>query len=111
MIKTLKHSQNPDGWLTDKYMTVVNTILQQDCPMVDGLQDTVLQQKFFWNLTTSQYVQFLHINGNYWITITNINKAIKQIWPSPAQPLSDETKDLIYQYHGSYKVSIKVMNV
>ena len=30
-------------------MTVVNTILQQDYPMADGLQDTILQQ----NLPTS----------------------------------------------------------
>ena len=85
--------------------------------MADGLQDTVLQQNFSWNLPTSQYVQFLHINGNHWITITNINKgntaeiSTVYLYDSLAKPLSDKTKTLIYQYHGSDKVSIKVMNV
>ena len=109
--------QNPDGWLTNKHMTVVHTMLQQDYPMADGLQDTVLQQNFSWNLLTSQYVQFFHISGNHWITITNSNKgntadvSTVYVYDSLAQPLSDKTKALIYQYHGSDKVSIKVMNV
>ena len=64
--KDIKTLQNPDGWLTDKQMTVVNTILQQDYPMADGLLDTVLQQNFLWNLPTSQYVQFLQPLDNYY---------------------------------------------
>ena len=44
--------QNPDGGLTDKHMTVVNTILQQDYQMANGLQDTKFYNKT--SLGTSQ---------------------------------------------------------
>ena len=35
------------GWLTDEHMLMANNILKKDYPSVDGLQDTLLQQKLF----------------------------------------------------------------
>ena len=45
-----------NGWLTDKHMLKANNILKKDYPRVDGLQDTLLQQHFSWDIPTSEFV-------------------------------------------------------
>ena len=61
-----------NGWLTDDHMLLVNSILKREYPEVDGLQDTVLQQNCSWKFPMSEFVQFLHVEANHWITISNI---------------------------------------
>ena len=53
-------------------MLMANNILKKDYPSVDGLQYTLLQQNFSWNIPSFEFVQVLHVNGNHWITIRNI---------------------------------------
>ena len=53
-------------------MLLANNILKRDYPEADGLQDTVLQQNCSWKVPTSEFVQFLHVEGNHRITISNI---------------------------------------
>ena len=53
------------GWLTDEHMLIFS---KKDYPSVDGLQDTLLQQNFSWDIPSSEFV----VNGNHWITISNI---------------------------------------
>ena len=48
---------------------MAHNILKKDYPGVDGLQDTLLQQNFSWDIPSSEFVQVLHVNGNHWITI------------------------------------------
>ena len=61
-----------DGCLTDKEMYRASQLLQIQFPGVDGLQDTVLQQNNSFNLPTREFVQFFHVDGNHWITASNI---------------------------------------
>ena len=105
-------------WLNDNHMLAVNRIFKEDYPNVDGLQDTVLQQNYSWEQPTSQYVQFLHVNGNHWITISNINvsglstpQSAVFVYDSMHGKLSDETKMLISKFHQGKKLYIYVMNV
>ena len=63
-----------NGWLTDNHMLLASSILKREYPEVDGLQDTVLQQNYSWKVPTSEFVQFLHVEGSHWITISNIGE-------------------------------------
>ena len=58
--------------MVNKHMLKANNILKKDYPSVKGLQDTLLQQNFSWDIPTSDFVQVLHVNGNHCITISNI---------------------------------------
>ena len=57
--------------MVNKHMLKANNILKKDYPGVDGLQDTLLQQNFSWDIPTSEFVYILHVNGDHWITISN----------------------------------------
>ena len=46
-----------NGWLTDEYMLKANNVLKKD---------------FMGYPSSSEFVQVLHVNGNHWITISNI---------------------------------------
>ena len=61
-------------WLTDKEMAMAAQLLTQKNPDVDGLQDPVLGQRNQWGHLKSNFVQFLHVNGNHWIAISNIGE-------------------------------------
>ena len=104
------------GWLNDKHMSAGNEILKLDYPFADGLQDTELQQNYSWKQPTSQYVQFLHMNNNHWIIITNVSGLSASpstvfVYDSLHQNLSEETKLLISKFHQGKKIHISVMNV
>ena len=62
--------------VTDKHVLKANNVLKKDYPSVDGLQDTLLQQNFSWDIPSSEFVQVLHVNGNHWITISNIGVSV-----------------------------------
>ena len=51
----------PNQWLNDKIINVAQKLLKRSHPEVNGLQKTYLGE----TLT-------LHINGNHWITISNV---------------------------------------
>ena len=44
------------GWLTDEHMLMANSILKKDYASADGLQDTLLQQNFSWDIPSSEFV-------------------------------------------------------
>ena len=70
--KNIERAKN--GWLTDDHMLLVNSILKREYPEVDGLQDTVLQQNCSWKVPINEFVQLLHVEGNHWISISNIGE-------------------------------------
>ena len=41
---------------------------------IGGLQEPILDQKNQWQHPTGVFVQFLHVNGNHWVTISNIGE-------------------------------------
>ena len=102
-----------NGWLTDKHMLKPNNILKKDYPSVKGLQDTLLQQNFSWDIPTSDFVQVLHVNGNHWITISNIGVSDNSVnvYDSLYNGITQTTKELISKYVHKEKVKINIINV
>ena len=102
-----------NGWLTDEHMLKANNVFKRDYPSVDGLQDTLLQQNFSWDIPTSEFVQILHVNGNHWITISNIGvpDSSVNVYDSLYSGINQATKELIAKYVHKDKVKINIINV
>ena len=102
-----------NGWLTDEHMLKANNVLKKDYPSVDGLQDTLLQQNFSWDIPSSEFVQVLHVNGNHWITISNIGVSDQSVnvYDSLYNGINQATKELIAKYVHKDKVKINIINV
>ena len=107
VIETLEN-----GWLTDEHMLKAHNILKKDYPSVDGLQDTLLQQNFSCDIPSSEFVQVLHVNGNHWITISNIGVSDQSVnvYDSLYNDINQATKEFIAKYVHKDKVKIN-MNV
>ena len=102
-----------NGWLTDEHMLKANNVLKKDYPSADGLQDTLLQQNFSWDIPSSEFVQVLHVNGNHWITISNIGVSDQSVnvYDSLYNGINQATKELIAKYVHKDKVKINIINV
>ena len=102
-----------NGWLTDNHMLLANCILKREYPEVNGLQDTVFQQNYSWKVPTSEFVQFLHVEGSHWITISNIGEKENcvYLYDSLYNGVSQATKELNGNYVNKDKVKINVINV
>ena len=109
--KNIERAKN--GWFTDDHMLIVSSILKREYPAVDGLQDIVLQQNCSWKVPMSEFVQFLHVEGNHWITISNIveKENCVNLYDSLYNGVSQATKELIANYMNKDKVKINVINV
>ena len=94
-------------------MLKANNILKKDYPSVKGQQDTLLQQNFSCDIPTSKFVQVLHVNGNHWITISNIGVSDNSVnvYDSLYNGITQTTKELIAKYVHKEKVKINVINV
>ena len=54
-------------------MAAVNTLLKQQYPGQNGLQDTaVLSQHLEWESSNSNFVQILHVKPNHWVCASNV---------------------------------------
>ena len=106
---------DPTVWLNDNHMSAASRFLRASFPHVDGLQDTVLQQNFSFDLPTSEYAQILHVEGNHWIVISTIDQAqdTVAVYDSLRSKPSKTTINLIARYNHSTapKLVINIMNV
>ena len=61
----------------------------------------------------SEFVQFLYVEGNNWITISNIGEKENcvNLYDSLYNGVSQATKELIANYMNKDKVKINVINV
>ena len=57
--------------LNDKHINFAQIILKEKFPDITGLQLTLLQTKFKLDIRMP-LVQILHVHGNHWITISNL---------------------------------------
>lgn len=105
--------KSPTGCLTDNHMFMANSVLRRDHPLIGGLQDTLHQTKMSWDMTKGEFVQFLLIKDNHWITISNIgilDNAVN-VYDSSYSKMNSSTKTLICNYCKNKKIRINVMNV
>ena len=107
--------KDPTVWLNDNHMSAASRSLRALFPDVEGLQDTVLQQNFSFDLPTSEYAQILHVGDNHWIAISSIDQASDTVavYDSLRSKPSKTTTNLIARYNHSpaQKLAINVMNV
>ncbi|KAL8610765.1 hypothetical protein ACOMHN_016748 [Nucella lapillus] len=98
-----------------QHYTGAVTVVDDTPISLQGLQDTVLQQNFSFDLPTSEYAQILHVGDNHWIAISSIDQASDTVavYDSLRSKPSKTTTNLIARYNHSpaQKLSINVMNV
>ena len=59
-------------WLNDTHMDAANKLLKESFPAVDGLQNPVLQQNMSFDAPNFEFAQFLLVNENHWLLISNM---------------------------------------
>ena len=71
-----------------------------------------MQQNFSWDIPSSEFFQVLHVNGNHWITISNIglSDSSVNVYDSLYNGMNEATKELIAKYVHKDKVKINIMN-
>ena len=103
-------------WLSDRHMKTASDLLRASFATVGGLEDTLLQTNNSFTVPTGPYVQFLHIRGNHWVTISNILAADRYtvlVYDSMhSQPDSNFLSVVAnYLYCPKDSFDIKIMNV
>ena len=58
-------------WLTDKHINAARSLLKEQFPLQQGLQDTILLQHGKYDSGINCLVQVIHINGNHWVCVSN----------------------------------------
>ena len=61
-------------WLSDAHIFAALKLLKKQYPHQNGLQSTLLlANKLEWKSSNEDFVQILHIGGNHWVCVSNIN--------------------------------------
>ena len=96
----LRILKKDSAWLTDNHLNFANNLLKAQYPHIEGLQDTLLQHNLSFTLPTSDFVQFLHVHDNHWITLSNIedDKNTVSIYDSLLQSPDHTVKQLVAAY-------------
>ena len=104
------HLVKSNKWLTDREIFAASKLLKETFTQNEGLQDPVLGQKNQWPHPEGEFVQCLHVNGNHWITISNIGncEGVINIYDSMQQKPSKETLNAIARFLRSDATEIKV---
>ena len=102
-----------NGWLTDVEMKVASDLLRTKNSKIGGLQDPILGQANQWQHPSGEFIQFLHVNGSHWLTISNIGepKGVVNIYDSLLMKPSAETLNKIAQFVKSGTLTVKVKSV
>ena len=58
--------------LNDTHMDAANKLLKESFPAVDGLQNPVLQQNMLFDAPNFEFAQFLLVNKNHRLLISDI---------------------------------------
>ena len=92
-----RHTLENNEWLDDVLMNLGQNLLRKQHPKMNGLQSVLLGQKFAFVPQFEEFVQILHINGNYWITVSTVGckPATINVYDSQHGFLSSRTKCLI----------------
>ena len=53
-------------------ITAGQKLLKQLHPHIGGLQSTILGNTLTFDVQTSEFVQIIHVQGNHWVTLSNI---------------------------------------
>ena len=92
------------------------TVLPREAfPAVDGLQNPILQQNMSFSVPSFEFVQFILVNKNHWLVISNIREEMDTvcIYDSMLNRPDGECMSLVARYVQcpDSHITIKVMNV
>ena len=74
--RTGKTWQVENGCLAHTWPQWIYTLLKQQYPKQNGLQDTaILSQHLKWKSSRSNFVQILHVAQNHWVCASNLSTA------------------------------------
>ena len=103
------------GWLSDMHLEAANVLLREAFPAVDGLQNPIFQQNMSFSVPSFEFVQFLLVNKNHGLVISNIGEEMDTvcIYDSMQNRPDGECISLVTRYVQcpDSHITIKVMNV
>ena len=96
---TTKHSQMLDSvaWVDDSIISAAQGLLKMQNPHVDSLQLPFLATTMAFEPQSQEFVQILNINGNHWVTVSNIgcDRGHLNVYDSLHGKLPTETKKVV----------------
>ena len=96
------------SWLSDMHIEFAQRLLRSQFTSIEGLNYTVYQNKF--NLdSTKKVLQVLHISGNHWVVVSNLQCDSEQkmyVYDSLYTGISEETKTLIFNIFQSKQLQV-----
>ena len=99
-----------NAWLNDQHINAASEVLKCTFPGAVGLGDPVLPKHH----KKRDYVQILHVNGNHWVTITDIGQEQDTVllYDSVRSQPSDSMFETIAKFHKPEgpQLKLKVMN-
>ena len=63
---------SPTDWLTDDIIEASQCLIQENNPLVEGLQPPYLGQTCSFTIETGKYIQVVHNGADHWLVVTNI---------------------------------------
>lgn len=62
------------AWLNDNIVSAELALMNNTFLHIEGLQESILGETLTFNVCQRAFVQFLHVGGNHWITVTTLGK-------------------------------------
>ena len=88
---------SPTGWLTDDTIEAAQRLIQENNPLVGGLQPPYLGQKCSFTIETGKYIQVVHNEADHWLVVTNIGvhrDGVVRVYDSLYKCLTTSTLEL-----------------
>ena len=96
-------------------MDAANKLLKESFPAIDGLQNPVLQQNMSFDAPNFEFAQFLLVNKNHWLLISNIGEEMNTVCIYDSMQLKPDSDCLSivskYIQCSESQITINVMNV
>ena len=87
--------QSNTQWLNDNIINCAQKLLKTDYPNIQGFQNTQLGKKLSFKMIDWEhpFIQILHVNGNHWVTVSNVGceKGFINIYDSQYRYVSKAT--------------------
>ena len=98
--------------MTHTWMPCTNKLLKESFPAVDGLQNPVLKQNMSFDAQNDEFAQFLLVNKNHLLLISNIGEEMNTVCNYDSMQLKPDSDclSIVIQCSES-QITINVMNV
>ena len=63
---------SPTAWLTDDIIEAAQCLIQENNPLVGGLQPPYLRQTCLLTMETGKFIQVVRNGADHWLVVTNI---------------------------------------